>query len=508
MRSQPAPNALHSVSDPFAQQRVLKQIRDAALSDEELGGKNGGAAPRTVISESWRRSLATGVDPDDYLPPVVYDDDELDDVRTSHPLHAVLPPLRELLVSIADEAQHITILTDADGTILWREGPSGLCRLADPVGLHEGTRWAESAIGTNAMGTALATDAPVQIYSAEHLVRTYHSWTCAAAPIHDPDTGRVLGAIDISGRLDTLHPAMVSLVNATAQVAENHLRLRMQDSDERLRRRNLPRLERLGGEPGALLTTSGRVIAASPLGTFPHRVAVEPGTDRVDLDGREALLEPLSGGYLLRMPRKEGKTIPARPARPTLQLSFLGTAPEAQLDGRSVPLTLRRAEILALLALHPDGLTADQLALHLYGDAGNPTTVRAEVHRLRSELGDALLAKPYRLAADVDADFLRVRDALATGDLTTAASIATAPLLARSESPTIRAEREQRTVALRTAVLDSGDPEALWALSEGEPGRDDIEVFEHLTRVLRAGDPRRPVADARLAWLLDSDDDG
>ncbi|GAA1252083.1 GAF domain-containing protein [Prauserella halophila] len=507
MRSQPAPNALHSVSDPLAQQRVLQRIRDAALSDEEAGGADGRAAPRTLISESWRRSLATGVDPDGYLPPVVYDDDQLDEVRTSHQLHAVLPPLRELLVSIADEAQHITIVTDADGTILWREGPSELCRLADPVGLHEGMQWAETAIGTNAMGTALATDAPVQIYSAEHLVRTYHSWTCAAAPIHDPDTGRVLGAIDISGRLDTLHPAMVSLVNATAQVAENHLRQRMEHSDERLRRRNLSHLERLGGEPGALLTTSGRVIAANPLGTFPHRVSVEDGTDRIDVEGREALLEPLSGGYLLRLPREGGTTIPVRPAAPTLRLSFLGTTPEAQLDGRSVPLTLRRAEILALLALHPEGLTADQLALHLYGDAGNPTTVRAEVHRLRSELGEALLAKPYRLAAEADADFLRVRDALATGDVGRAATIATAPLLARSESPTIRAERDQRTVALRTAVLDSGDPEALWALSEGEPGHDDVEVFEHLTRVLPAGDPRRPVADARLAWLLDNDDD-
>src|SRR5690606_41583723 len=41
--------------------------------------------------------------------------DELSEVREGHPLHAVLDPLRELLVSIADESQHITIVTDADG---------------------------------------------------------------------------------------------------------------------------------------------------------------------------------------------------------------------------------------------------------------------------------------------------------------------------------------------------------------------------------------------------------
>ncbi|TWH21969.1 helix-turn-helix domain-containing protein [Prauserella rugosa] len=495
MTVEPARDALLTASDPLRQQRVLKGIRDATLS-----GDKPYAAPRAVISESWQRSLAAQVDPDGYQPPEVYGSDELSEVREGHPLHAVLDPLRELLVSIADESQHITIVTDADGTILWREGPSTLCNLADHVGLREGTRWSEQAIGTNAMGTAIAVDAPVQIYSAEHLVRTYHSWTCAAAPIHDPDTGRLLGAIDISGRLETLHPAMVSLVNATAQVAENHLRMRMEQQDEWMRATNMRHLERLGGESGALITPSGRVIAANPLGGFPHRIDVATGTDRIDVGGREARLEPLAGGYLLRFPRRSGQV-----RRPTLRLSLLGSAPEATLDGRAVPLTLRRAEILALLALHPDGLTADQLALHLYGDDGNPTTVRAEVHRLRGELGDALRAKPYRLAADVEADVLRVRDALASGDVATAATTATAPLLPRSESPTIRAERDQQIAALRKAVLDSGDVNALWALSENEPGHDDLEVFERLSHVLPEGDPRRPVVDARLAWLTDED---
>ncbi|MFC4004979.1 GAF domain-containing protein [Prauserella oleivorans] len=485
-------------SDPVEQFKLLQQVRDATLS-----GNGSPAAPRPVISESWRRSLAAHVDPEDYRPPIVYDSDEIEDVRADHPLHAVLPPLRELLVSIADESQHITIVTDADGTILWREGPSTLCRLADPVGLHEGTKWAESAIGTNAMGTALAVDAPVQIYSAEHLVRTYHTWTCAAAPIHDPDTGRVLGAIDISGRLDTLHPAMVSLVNATAQLAENHLRRRMEEQDERLLARNMRHLERLRGEPGALLTTTGRVLAAEPLGRWPRRIEVAPGTERVLLDdGREALLEPLAEGYLLRLPKLATGGV----RRPRLRLSFLGASPAAELDGRPVPLTLRRAEILALLALHPAGLTAEQLALHLYGEDGNPTTVRAEIHRLRAELGEAAMrAKPYRLAAEVEADFLAIRSALAAGDVSTAAAACTAPLLARSDAPTIRAERDQQIAALRSAVLAHGDLDALWSFAESEQGHDDLEVFERLARELPAGDPRRPVAAARLSWLLGED---
>jgi transcriptional regulator of acetoin/glycerol metabolism len=112
---------------------------------------------------------------------------------------------------------HVMLVTDAEGHILWRDGAAAVLSHADGVGLFPGTQWSETAIGTNAMGTALAVDAPVQIHSAEHLVRTYHSWTCVAAPVHDPETGAILGAVDISGPLHTVHPALLQLVSATAR---------------------------------------------------------------------------------------------------------------------------------------------------------------------------------------------------------------------------------------------------------------------------------------------------
>ncbi len=179
-------------------------------------------------------------------------------------------------------------------------------------------------IGTNAMGTTLAVDAPVQIHSAEHLVRTYHAWTCAAAPVHDPDTGNILGAIDISGPLHTVHPAMVQLVSATAQLAENQLRVRLAIADERLRVRNMPHLTSLRGRSGALLTASGRIIAGEPYGSWPERIELPEGTDRVRLgDGREMMVEPLAEGYLLHAP---GTSARAR-RRSALSLRFMGDVP-------------------------------------------------------------------------------------------------------------------------------------------------------------------------------------
>ncbi|WP_248962131.1 helix-turn-helix domain-containing protein [Sphaerisporangium perillae] len=490
-----ASTALGLSSDPVGQFHLLQRVHDATLGDEKAS-----ASPRPVISDSWRRSLAARVNPEDYRPPLVYRSDEVAEVRSAHPLQAVVPLLRDLLAGIADESRHVMIVTDALGTILWREGPSDICLRADPVGLCEGARWAEDSIGTNAMGTALAIDAPVQIYSAEHLVRIYHTWTCAAAPIHDPDTGDTLGTIDVSGLLQALHPAVVSLVSATAQLAESHLRRRMEAGDERLRTRNMPHLAALRGEMGALLTPTGRIIAAEPHGNWPERIQIRSGADKVLLDdGREALVEPLPEGYLVRVPRSAR----AAARRPKLSLSFLGDRPVAVLDGRELPLTLRWAELLALLVLHPAGLTAEQLALQLYGDDGNPATVRAEIHRLRAHLGGAgMRAKPYRLLADVEADFIAAQAALCSGDVRAAAAACHAPLLANSEAPAIRAERYCLLAALRSAVLGHRDLDALWTFAQSEPGSDDLEVFERLIRDLSAHDLRRPVAAARLAWLL------
>jgi hypothetical protein len=482
-------------SDPRRQFRVLQEVHDAVLGETRAP-----VSPRSLIAESWQRSLAAHVHPDDDRPPQIYARDEVADVRAAHPLQTVVPVLRKMLVDIADASRHIMIVTDAQGTILWREGATDICLRADPVGLCEGTRWAEEAIGTNAMGTALAVDAPVQIYSAEHLVRTYHTWTCAAAPVHDPDTGRLIGAVDVSGYLQNFHPALVSLVAATAELAESHLRMQMAVNDERLRMKYMPHLRGLRGEPGALLTPTGRVLAAEPGYAWPDRVAIGPGLEGVRLeDGREALLEPLPEGYLLRLPCASRATV----SRPVLSLSFLRDRPVAVLDGHELTLSLRRAELLALLALNPSGVTAEQLALQLYGESGNPTTARAEIHRLRAQLGAAAMrTKPYRLRAQIDADFLAARAALRAGNVPAALAAAQAPLLPRSEAPAIRAERDELVTALRRAVLDHGDPEELWTYGQGEPGRDDIEVFERLADGLPPQDPRQAVAATRLAALL------
>ena len=489
-----------SATDLVAEAERLRRIYD-----DDLGTGGNTDPPRSIVSDSWQRSLAAHVDPERRTPPVVYGPEDLPDIREGHPLHDVMPLLRSTLVSIADEAMHVMLVTDADGHVLWRDGAHELLPSADEVGLSEGTRWAEDAIGTNAMGTALAVDAPVRIHSAEHLVRAYHDWTCVAAPVHDPDTGSTIGAIDISGPLHTLHPALVQLVSATAQLAENQLKVRLAIADERLRVRNMPHLAALRGAEGALLSSSGRVIASEPYGRFPARVRITEGNDRVQLgDGREMQVEPLGEGYLLHLPvRRRVRAAEPGPTVALLRFTGAGT-PWITLGERKVPASPRPAEILTALALHPDGLTGEQLTLMLYGDDGNPTTVRGEIRRLRALLGtEHLLTRPYRLAVEPDADFLRVRTALRAGHTREALDACRGPLLPRSDAPAVRELRDELTAGLRHAVLACDDVELVHRFAEHPLGDEDLEVHEHLLDLLAADDPRRAAVAARLERLLD-----
>ncbi|GAA3912211.1 GAF domain-containing protein [Actinoplanes auranticolor] len=370
---------------------------------------------RDVVAASWRRSAGALVSPDSTAP-IELSDGDLEAYRAAHPLARVLPIFRDLLGGLADDGDHLMAVCDAHGRLLWVEGTASVLRGAESMNFVPGARWDEAHAGTNAPGTALAVDHPLQIFATEHFSRGVQRWTCAAAPIHDPATGRLLGAIDVTGGDHLANPHSLALVRATALAAEAYL----------------------GAQParGATVSVLGREDAVLSI-----------------------------GGKRLRLGR-------------------------------------RHSELLVLLLVHPEGRTGDQLGFDLYADDANPVTVRAELSRLRRILGPELLdSRPYRLRAEVDADFLTVTRLLERGLVADALAAYTGPLLPSSDAPGVARLRRLVDSRLRAAVLSSGDPRLVqtWL---GEPwGTDDLGMWEAYAAALPPRSPALPLAVERIAQL-------
>jgi hypothetical protein len=220
---------------------------------------------RAVVWDSWRRSLVSGVDPDRGAPPVELLDDDLLAYREAHPLAPVMPVIRRLLVEDAEADQMIVGVTDAAGRLLWVEGDARLRSRAATMHFVEGSRWAEDVAGTNAPGTALAVDHAVQIYGSEHYRRPVQPWSCSAAPVHDPVSGALLGAIDVTGGDHVASPHVLTLVRATVAAVESELRWLHRERLERrpappraAAPRPVPRLEVLGRDRARLTTATAR----------------------------------------------------------------------------------------------------------------------------------------------------------------------------------------------------------------------------------------------------------
>ncbi|GAA5448003.1 hypothetical protein Ddep01_01763 [Deinococcus depolymerans] len=183
----------------------------------------------------------------------------------------------------------------------------------------------------------------------------------------------------------------------------------------------------------------------------------------------------------------------------TLRVRLCGT-PLVQLGGRCLHLTPRQLELLAVLALHPEGLTLDALHAHVYGDAPiTSSTLKSEVSTLRGLLGGQIASRPYRLSVPVELDVTRLEGLLLAGALDGALDLFDGPPLPLSESPLLSYWRSYLDGALRRAVCGRRDPALLWRYAARF---DDLEALALLESLLEAGDARREVVRARRAALL------
>ena len=459
---------------------------------------------REPISDSWRRSFAAGIEPaGPHLAPVVADEEETHDLWEEHPLARTAALIRECMAETAEQAGYLIVISDANGVLLSIEGSAAIrMRAAEVMNFAEGTLWSEPGAGTNAIGTAVALDHAVQVFGPEHFHEPVQRWVCSAAPIHDPDTGALIGIIDLTGDFSTVHPASLAVATATAAAVERQLQLALQERDARLRARYGDAVAR---DPAtrALVAPSGRPITRLPAGwRATGRLAIPPGGGELELpSGAHAVAEPAGpalDAFLVRTldPRARGA------ARPLLKLALLGRDRAVlEIDGRREELRPRLAEILALLCASPHGMSAEKLCSDLYGDGGSVSTVRVEVSRLRKMIGPWIDTDRYRLTCDVETDARRIEGLLTAGDVREAAERYTGPVLPGSRAPGVEREREHLDAWVRHAVMTADDADALWAWVHSPSGEDDLGAWKRLLARVPYRDPRHSLCAARVTEL-------
>lgn len=138
------------------------------------------------------------------------------------------------------------------------------------------------------------------------------------------------------------------------------------------------------------------------------------------------------------------------------------SASQVLFNGKVLVMTPRQIEILTILALCPQGMTLDTLHQALYGERKvSIGTLKAEMSQLRDVLGGMLGSRPYRILANVEADFLLAEQALDAGYTESALKLCSGVFLAKTESPFLCAWRDCLESRLSDAIFKANETDVL-----------------------------------------------
>jgi transcriptional regulator of acetoin/glycerol metabolism len=228
---------------------------------------------RNFVVSSWLRSRDFGIDPTARAAPILRDASALEELRWHHrelinAAHGVFQDAAELLAG----TRSILLLTTCDGVVLRAVGDHRTLDAGQLIHLTEGGDWRESSIGTNGIGTALATGRPAQVHAAEHFCEGIKSWTCAAAPVLRSGSNEILGIVDISGPPSTYQRMNLTLAASVARQIEMCLADHVTEERTRLLEACLERLTTSDAAGLLTIDRDGRVL---------HRTGHVPSTLRV-----------------------------------------------------------------------------------------------------------------------------------------------------------------------------------------------------------------------------------
>ncbi|SDQ85605.1 Transcriptional regulator of acetoin/glycerol metabolism [Pseudomonas sp. UC 17F4] len=182
------------------------------------------SAHAQLIQTSWQRCRAYGLDHQSQ--PQFGDASTVQVSELLERQHSLLGTTRDEVLPqyahLLGNSSYLIMLSDDHGQLLdaW-----GTRRFIDPRQRHgfvAGACWREQGVGTNAIGTALATGEAVHVSQDEHFLKLNRFMASAAAPLFDAER-QLIGVLDVSS--DSYLPTAQTqgLVRMMSQSLENRL---------------------------------------------------------------------------------------------------------------------------------------------------------------------------------------------------------------------------------------------------------------------------------------------
>ncbi|MCE1179210.1 MAG: transcriptional regulator [Micrococcales bacterium] len=180
--------------------------------------------------------------------------------------------------------------------------------------------------------------------------------------------------------------------------------------------------------------------------------------------------------------------------------------PLLEVGGQEHLLSDRHAELLTLLAVNPQGLSGEEVAVLAYREGASPSTVRVELLRLRRLLeslpgAPVLHSRPYRLSEPVEVDAVEVTRLVGAGDHDGALDLYRGPALRRSEAPAVLTLLHETAATVREAMLADAAALPLMRYLQLPEAREDVDSWRTALRILPPNSPQRAYVVTHLDGL-------
>ena len=184
------------------------------LNKEDITGVS------NLIKESWERTKSYKID---VINKKAIEEDrkvQKASIEKNSNFIDIARPYMIDLYNIIKESGFMITLTDKDGYILDTIISPNISKNSN----IELANLSEKRVGTNAMGTCLYLNKPVETLGEENYYKGFHEFTTSAAPIHD-EVGEIIGCIGITGYADTFSLHTLGMATAMASAIENKINI-------------------------------------------------------------------------------------------------------------------------------------------------------------------------------------------------------------------------------------------------------------------------------------------